>query len=58
MALVIERVGSAAAAGGVQAGDTILAVNGHRVRDELEYRFYSGERPWPSKSGALASRGP
>lgn len=43
MALVIERVGSAAAAGGVQAGDTILAVNGHRVRDELEYRFYSGE---------------
>ncbi len=44
MALIVERILSRTAhKGGVKVGDRILKVNGHRVQDELEYRFYSGE---------------
>lgn len=41
----IARVepGSLAEAAGLAAGDTILSINGHVLRDVLDYRFYSAE---------------
>ncbi|MDL2233782.1 DUF512 domain-containing protein [Ruminococcaceae bacterium OttesenSCG-928-L11] len=32
--------GSIAAKKGIQAGDTLVAINGHDIRDVLDYRFY------------------
>ena len=36
--------GSRAAAAGVCAGDILLSINGHEIRDVLDYRFYLTER--------------
>lgn len=33
--------GSPAARAGVQAGETLLAINGHPIRDVLDYKFYA-----------------
>ena len=42
MAQVIVRVepGSPAARAGLKPGDTLLSVNGHEIRDVLDYRYY------------------
>ena len=34
---------SLAKAAGLQAGDTVLSINGHVLRDVIDYRFYSAE---------------
>jgi putative radical SAM enzyme (TIGR03279 family) len=41
----ITRVepGSPAEVAGLQVGDTILSINGHGLRDIIDYRFYSAE---------------
>lgn len=40
--VTVESVGkhSAAAAAGIAAGDILVSVNGHGIRDVLDYRFY------------------
>lgn len=35
---------SPAAAAGIQAGDTLVSINGHAIVDVLDYRFYETER--------------
>ena len=35
---------SRAAKAGIQAGDILLSINGHEIRDVLDYRFYLTER--------------
>src|SRR5512137_905871 len=35
--------GSPAEVAGLRAGDTILSINGHVLRDVIDYRFYSAE---------------
>lgn len=35
------RAGSPAARRGIQAGDSLLAINGHTIRDGLDYRFFT-----------------
>ena len=39
---VIQRVspGSPAQRAGVQVGETLLSINGHPIRDVLDYKFY------------------
>ncbi len=41
----IESVeqGSVAAEAGIEAGDRLLAINGYRIRDIIDYGFYSGD---------------
>jgi NifB/MoaA-like Fe-S oxidoreductase len=34
---------SLAAAAGLHAGDIVLSINGHPLRDPIDYRFYSSE---------------
>jgi putative radical SAM enzyme (TIGR03279 family) len=43
--VVVARVRrrSAAAAGGLRAGDRILAINGERLRDAIDFQFHAGE---------------
>ncbi len=45
MAVTVDRVceGSPAARRGIQAGDILLKINGHDIRDGLDYRFYTTE---------------
>ena len=42
MAQIITGVdpGSPAAKAGLKPGDTLISVNGHEIRDVLDYRFY------------------
>ena len=42
---IVESVeaGSPAASAGIMPGDVITAVNGHRLRDVVDYQFYSAE---------------
>lgn len=42
--LLIESVvpGSIAAEIGIEAGDTLIAINGHTLRDIIDYSFYAG----------------
>ena len=37
------RPRTAAAAAGLVAGDRILAINGHALRDAIDFQFYAGE---------------
>ncbi len=45
MAVKIDgvRAGSPAARRGIQAGDSLLKINGHDIRDGLDYRFYTSD---------------
>lgn len=46
MAVRIEGVGggSLAERAGIKAGESLLTINGHKIRDVLDYRFYETER--------------
>ena len=35
---------SRAARAGIRSGDILLSINGHEIRDVLDYRFYLSER--------------
>src|SRR2546428_8153802 len=37
------RVRTAAATGGLRPGDRVLAINGHALRDAIDFRFHGGE---------------
>ena len=41
--LAVEKA-SIAESVGIRAGDKLLSINGHAVRDVLDYRFYMTER--------------
>ncbi len=46
MAVIISEVesGSYAQKAGIEAGDTLLSINGHPINDILDYRFYETNR--------------
>lgn len=46
--------GSKAEKAGVRAGDILLSIDGHEIKDVLDYRFYLAER----KITLLLHRGP
>ena len=43
MTVAAVRPRSPAAAAGLAPGDRIVAVNGHRLRDVIDFHFHSGE---------------
>lgn len=42
--IISVEKGSIGARKGIRAGDTLISVNGHEIRDVLDYRFYLTER--------------
>lgn len=42
---IVESIGSDSAAGalGIRPGNTILSINGHRLRDVVDYQYYSSD---------------
>ncbi|MRR07986.1 MAG: DUF512 domain-containing protein, partial [Deltaproteobacteria bacterium] len=43
LSIEIVEPGSIADEMGLESGDRILAINGHRIRDIIDFGFYSGE---------------
>ncbi len=45
MKIVAVEPGSTAEEMGLQAGDDLLSINGHRISDYLDFEFWRDEQP-------------
>jgi putative radical SAM enzyme (TIGR03279 family) len=57
--VAVVRAASAAAAAGLAGGDRIVAVNGHRLRDVIDFHYYAGDERLElavERDGVLAAR--